>query len=436
MALTADVVVVGGGMAGACAALAAREKGAKVLLVARASGATTLSSGAIDFGGVAEDATVGEGARAVSRQPGHPYALLGDSLPALLERTMAFLRRHLVSLGLEGARVAADKCLWLPTPVGTARPAALAQSSIAAADLRNLSSRPMRLAVVAFGGAQQVESGLVASGLSRLLAPLGEAVAAPIDLYRTREDALRSVAELARDLERPGRRDLLAASLLRAANAVRATHLLVPTLGFADPAVARAEVERTVGRPVFEALGAPPSVPGLRLQAALGSALRAAGVRTVDGIAERSGDGGVQIVHGVECQPVRAGAVVLASGRFIGGGIRCEPGSGLLRETVLDLPAFAAGRRNIAALPSEELFAVKASGAHPGMAAGIRVDAELRPLDPATGVPLFACGSLLGGFDPARDSGGLGTCALTGLFAGERAAHAASRSGASAVAVQ
>ena len=145
MALTADVVVVGGGMAGVCASLAAREKGAKVLLVARASGATALSSGAIDFGGAVADATVGEGARAVSRQPGHPYALLGDALPALLERTMAFLRRHLVSLGLEGARVAADKCLWLPTPVGTARPAALVQSSIAGADLRNLSSRPARL---------------------------------------------------------------------------------------------------------------------------------------------------------------------------------------------------------------------------------------------------------------------------------------------------
>ncbi|TMA15745.1 MAG: FAD-binding protein [Deltaproteobacteria bacterium] len=211
MALTADVVVVGGGMAGVCASLAAREKGAKVLLVARASGATALSSGAIDFGGAVADATVGEGARAVSRQPGHPYALLGDALPALLERTMAFLRRHLVSLGLEGARVAADKCLWLPTPVGTARPAALVQSSIAGADLRNLSSRPARLAVIAFAGAQQVEAGLVASGLSRLLAPLGEAVAAPIDLYRTREDALRSIAELARDLDRPGRRDLFAA---------------------------------------------------------------------------------------------------------------------------------------------------------------------------------------------------------------------------------
>ena len=188
-----------------------------------------------------------------------------------------------------------------------------------------------------------------------------------------------------------------------------------------------------MGRPVFEALGAPPSVPGLRLQAALLAALRAAGVRSVDGVAERSADGAVQVVHGVECQPVRAGALIVASGRFIGGGIRCEPGSGLLRETVLDLPAFAAGRRTIAALSSEELFAVKASGAHPGMSAGICVDAELRPLDaPSSKVPVFACGSILGGFDPARDSGGLGTCALTGIVAGERAAQAASRAGASA----
>ncbi|MFL5388891.1 MAG: FAD-binding protein [Myxococcales bacterium] len=435
MALSADVVVVGSGMAGACAALAAREKGADVLLVARAPGATALSSGAIDFGGNAQDATVGDGARLLAHKAGHPYALFGDSLPTVLERTMAFLRRHLASLALDGARMAADKCLWLPTPVGTARPAALVPSPIAAADLRNLSSRPVRLGVVAFAGAQQIEAGLAAAGLTRLLAPLGEAVCAAIDLYRTREDALRTIPELARDLDRPGRRDLFAASLLRAANAVRATHLLVPTLGLSNPVAMRAQLERTVGRPVFEALGAPPSVPGLRLQAALANALRAAGVRRMDGIAERSTDGAVQVVQGVDCYTVRAGAVVLASGRFIGGGIRSESGSGLLHETVFDLPAFAAGRRSIAALPSEELFAVKASGQHPGMAAGIRVGADLRPLDAsATDAALFACGTVIGGFDPSRDTGGLGTCALTGLVAGERAAQAASRAGTSAAA--
>ena len=148
-------------------------------------------------------------------------------------------------------------------------------------------------------------------------------------------------------------------------------------------------------------------------------------MRTVSGIAERSSDGRVQIVRGVECEPVRAGAVVLASGRFLGGGIRCEA-DGRLRETVLDLPARAAGRDTLASLPNERLFAERAAGPHPGLAAGVEADSDLRAGD------AFVCGAVLGGFDPARDEGGLGVCAVTGLFAGRRAARSAGKSGASA----
>jgi anaerobic glycerol-3-phosphate dehydrogenase len=107
----------------------------------------------------------------------------------------------------------------------------------------------------------------------------------------------------------------------------------------------------------------------------------------------------------------------------------------VLRETILGLPAWAGPRRAIAALPSEELFAVKAGGAHAGLTAGVHADSELRPLDDAGNpaqagdAPVFACGAVLGGFDPARDEGGLGACAVTGLSAGRRAALAAGRRG-------
>jgi anaerobic glycerol-3-phosphate dehydrogenase len=148
-------------------------------------------------------------------------------------------------------------------------------------------------------------------------------------------------------------------------------------------------------------------------------------VRSISAIAERSSDGQVQIVRGVECEPVRAASVVLASGRFLGGGIRCES-DGRLRETVFGLPARAGGREALAALPNERLFAERAAGPHPGMAAGITVDSELRA------GAAFACGAVLGGFDPARDEGGLGVCAVTGVVAGRRAARGAGRSGASA----
>jgi anaerobic glycerol-3-phosphate dehydrogenase len=117
---------------------------------------------------------------------------------------------------------------------------------------------------------------------------------------------------------------------------------------------------------------------------------------------------------------VRAGAVVLASGRFLGGGIRCEA-DGRLRETVLDLPARAAGRDALAALSSERLFAERAAGPHPGLAAGVEADSDLRAGS------AFVCGAVLGGFDPARDEGGLGVCAVTGLVAGRGAARAAGK---------
>ncbi len=426
MALTTDVVVVGGGLAGACAALAAREAGADVLLVARAPGATAMSSGAIDFAGAEDDAPIGEAARKLARAaPGHPYALLGDGLVPAIDDALAFLQRHLSALGLSGARTAADRNLWLATPLGRAKPAALAQGGIAAGDLRNLAAREARLGVVALAGAQAIEARLVAKGLTPLLAPLCEAVVVAPDFYRQRGDALRTLPEIAQDLDRPGRRAALGASLGRAAAQAHATHLLLPTLGLQDPVAARAELERATGVPVLELLGAPPSVPGLRLQRALQAALEKSGVRSVAAIAERSSDGQVQIVRGVECEPVRAGSVVLASGRFLGGGIRCEA-DGRLRETVFDLPARAAGRDALAALPNERLFAERAAGPHPGLAAGVEADSELR-----SGAA-FVCGAVLGGFDPARDEGGLGVCAVTGLVAGRRAARAAGKAGASA----
>src|SRR5205085_11038407 len=134
-------------------------------------------------------------------------------------------------------------------------------------------------------------------------------------------------------------------------------------------------------------------------------------IRTVHGIAERGAGSDVQIVRGVECNPVRAGAVVLATGRFLGGGIRCEP-DGRLRETVFDLKASAAGRTVLAALPNEQLFAERASGPHPRLAAGIHPDSDLR------GGTVCACRAVLRGFVPEPERGGVGAYSPSGVVPG------------------
>src|SRR5205823_7951433 len=114
---------------------------------------------------------------------------------------------------------------------------------------------------------------------------------------------------------------------------------------------------------------------------------------------------------------VEAGAIVLATGRFIGGGIRSD--SRRLRETVFDLPAWAGERQSMPALPTEELFAQKAGGHHTGLAAGLRAGPGLR-----VGDQLFAAGAVLGGYDQSRDEGGIGAAALLGVAAGRAAAAA------------
>jgi len=403
--LSAGVAVVGGGMAGACAALAAREAGADVLLIARAPGATAVSSGAVDM--ASGPASIYENALDIARN-GHPYALICD-LRGAIDDALSLLRRHLPLL--RGAGDGSATNLLLPTPLGRIKQAALAQESIA--DLRAFPANA-RLGVAALSGAQAVEARLVAAGL--------RAAVLELDFYRQRADAQKQIPEMAADIDR--RRGEFAESIRRAAGDV--THVLVPTVGLEG---AHAELSAAAGRPVFELLGAPPSVPGLRLQRAIDAALEKAGVRRTQGVAEKALSGTLQVVRGVECEPVEAKAVVLASGRFLGGGIRCDPSTGELSETALGLPAWAGARRKLAALMNEELFAMRAAGRHPGMAAGLRAGAHLRALDAegrpamAGGAPVFAAGAALGGYDPARGEGGLGVAAVTGALAGREAAR-------------
>lgn len=166
-----------------------------------------------------------------------------------------------------------------------------------------------------------------------------------------------------------------------------------------------------------EVLSGPFSVPGMRLQTALDSALKRAAIELVESEVKREGDGFAIAAD----RSVRPDAVVLASGRFISGGIEDQ---GVLREPIFGLPVYVGGelidRRYLGDWLSghfaeeQRLFR-----------AGLRIDAELRPLD-SEGNPfdahVYAAGSVIGGYDPAVDKTGLGVAVFTGFLAGEAAA--------------
>jgi len=426
-AIAADVLVLGGGMAGTLAALAARDAGARVVLVRRAPGATALSSGAI---GVAPDplalpgaplsAARGpvEAARRLARLwPDHPYAVLGSRLASITD-ALAFATHALAPL----LAPPLDRPRFLPTLFGTAVPAALCQRSQAAGDLLSVGGA---LAVVGLAGHRGFDAPLVAAGLERYRARGGPPVHAVELQPRLENIALLRPHELARALEPAGAAEALGAAIREAIPAAAGAALLPPVLGLDPDARVPERVAVAAGVPIAETLSDVPSVPGVRLQAALEAALSAAGVHVMQGaILGAAGPGRPADVGDAQ---VTAPRWVLATGRFVGGGIERR---GTLREVALGLAVQAAEGREagnaLAARPAASLTVRPRAAPQPLLSAGLRVDERLRPLD-ARGRPalegLFAAGAVVGGHEHATDGSGLGVAILTGWLAGRAAAR-------------
>jgi glycerol-3-phosphate dehydrogenase subunit B len=419
-----DVLVFGGGMAGAVAALKARERGANVMVVRRALGATALSSGAVDVAPepgalpgelIAQHVDPLEAAREVARRsPHHPYAVLADKLSRLSEALRFTAERLPELLSPPSARN-----MLLPTPLGTVKPAALAQRSMVA----DLTAMPEKVAVVDFVNIPGFDAQMVARGLEAAARNIGRPLSTQVlrsELFQHLEDALRLPHELATRLDEEAALESLAAELKRLLPADVRVVLFPPVLGRRSSDVFT-RLSGRVGAECLEVLSGPPSVPGLRLQDALDAALERAGVRrwTADVDGTRAKENLFDIGMG---QALTASAVVLATGKYIGGGIARR--GGRFVETLLGVPVFSGSRR----LTDEYVGALldrTMDGDHAVYRAGVRIDASLRPLD-ESGAPAFphvyAAGSVIQGYDAAADKTGLGVAIFTGFLAGEAAA--------------
>jgi glycerol-3-phosphate dehydrogenase subunit B len=428
-ALDADVLVVGGGMAGAMAALAARGRGRRVVLVRRAPGATALSSGAIsvapDLGALPGEPLASrrpplEAARRLAAaRPDHPYAVAGVDR---LGEALAFAAAELAAV----LAPAEDRRRFLATLYGSAVGAGLCQRTQAAGDLLAVRGA---LVVAGFRGHAAFDARLVADGLSRYRARGGPEVrAVEVDLPPGATATSRP-HELARALDAPGAAEALGDALRGALPAGAGAALLSPVLGL-DPAARAAErIAARAGLPVAEALSDVPSVPGLRLHRALEARLAAAGVEVLAGDVAGAPEPGAPLA--VDGAVVRAPAWILATGRYVGGGIARR---GVLAEPALRLAVQAAEGReagvHLAVRPAASLTVRDRRDHQPLLSAGLRVDAALRPLDERGGVVhprLLAAGAVLGGHEQATDGTGLGVAILTGFLAGLTAAGEGTR---------
>jgi glycerol-3-phosphate dehydrogenase subunit B len=408
-----DVVVVGAGLAGLTAAVRLAESGARVLVLAKGVGATHLTGGTVDVLGYAlVERPVDALPAFLGERPDHPYAHVGaDGIRA----AVAWFKDRVANGSLAPYAYVGDaeENLLLPTAVGVPRPSAVVPETMAAGDLRD--GGPVLVA--GFRALKDFHPALLADTLGRAGV---EARAVELELSPERRADVNALG-FARGLDDAAFRGALVSQLVGRGLRGGERVALPAVLGIADPHAVWSDLERSLGRPVFEVPTLPPSVPGMRVFAIMREALRRAGgavvLNNVVVGAEREGDRVRALRVKVGLREERRGAdwVVLATGGFASGGLELAS-DWTAREVALGLP--------VAGVPGagEERFEAEYFGAHPMARAGVATDDELRPVD-AAGERVLAnvlvAGATLGGAEPWKEKSGDGISVATGHRAAE-----------------
>ncbi|MBD5552867.1 MAG: anaerobic glycerol-3-phosphate dehydrogenase subunit B [Desulfovibrio sp.] len=414
MSKSTDVIVVGSGMAGLMAALAASKKGARVKVVSEGMGNLAISPGSIDVLGYDANgnrlATPWDGFAALA--PEHPYSLLGrekveESLKALVEAVAP------TGLALDsGASGDTAANRLLPTIMGTFKPVWLADCGATQAQIDGA----QKILVMSIRGFRDCRPQLIASQLRRYPGWQKRAIEtlvlpAPFDEHGRSLNAL----DLAHFLDRPYGRDWFM-NRVHGLGGKYDLALIPPILGAKPDSPIRNVVRSEFGCPVVELLSVPPGVSGLRLRRAFVDILIAANVELFENARAVSAT-----VNGGKCEAVRlrssgreteqkADAFVIATGGIIGGGVILGQGSAHEAIFGLEIPVPA----DVDDWSSPEIF-----GSHLVSRLGVKVASDLRH---AALRNVYFCGRTLGGYDYAVEKSGHGVACATGWLAGQLAA--------------
>jgi len=372
------VVVIGGGIAGYCAALGARREGAEVTVVARAPGATALYAGAME---VVDDLDT-----ILKTQPHHPFTRLGlDGVRLSLELDQA-IQALLLALDKDGLKVEGT---WRMRGAyadihGIGRPGNLVPATVAGGELQALVAR--RVAVIGVEEVGDYDANVTAQALTELHG---------IQAY-VEQVTIPDLPQAAALTDLYGRR----APVLPKSRSATAAY----PPGFTN-----------LPSDSFELLSTPPSPHGWRLQQAIGLGTIKATVQSFE-----SARGRITSVHAGD-RILRGDSFIAATGHHIGGGL---DGGRVPTEPLFNLGVFHDGEAVGAA--GTRLQHLQYIDSAQALRSGLRTDSRLHPFDEDGQVPyknLYAVGAVLGGYEYAGPCG-FGVPILTGWLAVRWAAKA------------
>lgn len=323
--LSADVVVVGGGVAGYFTATLLARKKLDVLLVTAGNSSLTYHSGAFDLANTKPDANPW-GMVEQLRQTQHPYHLLDDHDIA---QGFSLLQEILAEQGLYyGCKE--DRNHLLPTALGTFRTTYFLPASWSYPDfLAGL--RQKKILVLGLQNYRDFNPAI----LQQMLAEYGGTVEQRMLPVPLKADF--NALDLAENIE------AWFAHLENVKNYGCDCLILPAVLGVDKHRHYYRQLKQAGFRRIIEIPCLPPSVPGIRVYRALKAAFRQAGGvvlenQTIEGF-QHNGQYLVSLTgRNIE---IAGPCFVLATGRFAGGGLKVEDGQA--RETIFNLPLDEAG---------------------------------------------------------------------------------------------
>jgi glycerol-3-phosphate dehydrogenase subunit B len=402
--ITCQLLVIGTGMAGMAASLFAARRGIDTVQVGL-PGTLPFASGVLDLLGVhpvAAGCVAASPWSAIARlrrdTPEHPYARVSNQdMRAAWGLFLDFLA------DADQPYVAsADRNMRVITPVGTIKATYAVPHTMAAVD-RALDERPPGL-LVDFDGLRGFSARQIAAGLGSAWPALRT-----VRLSIPQLQGELQPERLGRFLENDDHCRQLAADIRRHRPDARAVGLPA-VVGIHRTRRNFAQMQETLGVPLFEIPTMLPSVPGLRLRETFERHLPRLGVRAwyqqrVSAV-ETSGGRGFRLRIGPAGEGfwAQSRAVILATGRFFGQGLRAHRTG--VHETLFDLPVQQPQQRKD--WHHRDLFH---PAGHAINRAGLAVDDCFRPVDAhhrRVYPRLFAAGSILAQQDWVREKCGSG----------------------------
>lgn len=391
---TADLIVIGGGLAGLMAAAVATEHGKKVTLLTYGSGSLPLASGAIDFFGADNPVD------AIDSLPEHhPYKKIGLKN---LDAAVKFFcevnsKANLPYKGKLSAQIP------IVTAIGTLKYSTLVPESM---DASKLASKK-KIFVASINGIKDFYAEMLVANLKKYFPDKAYSVEKiDLKLLGGRDITCMDAAQLLTDNEQQFANDL------KRFNATVDDAIIIPPIFGLAGNFSRSVVQTQIRAEIIETTCLPPSPPGMRLQRAFMKYLQSAGVRiyenskVVRGVTEGKKITGVVVENVVREKVFPAQKVILATGGFYSGGLTMREFDNP-KEPIFDLPVFfPKGAENWS---NQNLFSDKPQGFS---MTGIFTNENLNPVDENGKIifdNLHVVGANLGGCDKIfeRSAGGI-----------------------------